>query len=111
MRLFRISFHNQGKVYEIYAKRVFQGDLYGFIEVSGLTFEETSAVLVDPAVERLRSEFKGVERTLIPVHSVIRVDEVEKEGPARVLEVGEGGKVTPFPVPAYPPRVDPKPQG
>jgi hypothetical protein len=110
MRLFRISFHNQGKVYEIYAKRVYQGDLYGFIEVSGLSFEETSAVLVDPAVERLRSEFKGVERTLIPIHAVIRVDEVEKEGPARVLEVSEVGKVTPFPGPAYPPRIDPKPQ-
>lgn len=110
MRLFRISFHNQGKVYEIYAKRVYQGELWGFIEISGLSFEETSTVLVDPAVERLRSEFKGVERTLIPIQAVIRVDEVEKEGPARVLDLGEGGKVTPFPGTTYPPRIDPKPQ-
>lgn len=109
MRLFRISFHDKDKVYEIYAKRVHQSDLYGFIEVSGLSFQESSAVLVDPAVERLRSEFKGVERTLIPIHAVIRVDEVEKEGPARVLETGESGKVTPFPGAAYPPRIDPKP--
>lgn len=110
MRLFRVSFQNQGKVYEIYAKRVYQGELYGFIEVSGLSFEETSTVLVDPAVERLRSEFKGVERTLIPIHAVIRVDEVEKAGPARVLDLSENGKVTPFPGAAYPPRIDPKPQ-
>lgn len=110
MRLFRVSFQNQGKVYEIYAKRVYQGELYGFIEVSGLSFEETSTVLVDPAVERLRSEFKGVERTLIPIHAVIRVDEVEKAGPARVLDLGDNGKVTPFPGAAYPTRVDPKPQ-
>jgi hypothetical protein len=111
MRLFRISFHNQGKVYEIYAKRVYQGDLFGFIEVSGLSFEETSAVLVDPSVERLRLEFKGVERTLIPIHAVIRVDEVEKAGPARVLESSEDSKVTPFPGPTYPPRIDPNPRG
>ncbi len=111
MRVFRITFHNQGKVYEIYAERVNQTDLYGFIEVGGLLFEETSAVLVDPAVERLKSEFKGVERTLIPIHSVIRVDQVEKEGPARVLETGNGSNVTPFPGPLYPPRAEPKPQG
>ncbi len=110
MRVYRIAFHNQGKVYEIYASRVSQGDLYGFVEVADLLFEESSAVLVDPAVERLKSEFKGVARSLIPIHSVIRVDEVEREGPARVLE-GSGSNVTPFPGPLYPPRTEPKPQG
>jgi hypothetical protein len=110
MRVFRVTFHNQGKVYEIYAARVNQGDLYGFIEVGGLLFEETSTVLVDPAVERLKSEFKGVERTLVPIHSVIRVDQVEKEGPARIHETGSDSNVTPFPGPIYPPRIEPKPQ-
>ena len=110
MRVFRITFHNQGKIYEIYAARVNQGDLYGFIEVGGLLFEETSTVLVDPAVERLKSGFKGVELTLIPIHSVIRVDQVEKEGPARVHETEQGSNITPFPGPLFPPRVEPKPQ-
>ena len=78
--------------------------------MGGLLFEETSTVLVDPAVERLKSEFKGVELTLIPIHSVIRVDQVEKEGPARVHDTEQGSNITPFPGPLFPPRVEPKPQ-
>lgn len=108
MRVFRICFHNQGKVYEIYAERVQQGDLYGFIEVSGLRFEETSPVLVDPSTERLKAEFKGVNRTLVPIHAVIRIDEVAKEGPVKIHDAGEKSNVTAFPAAFYPPRSDPE---
>ena len=59
MHVFRISFLNQGKIYEIYAKRVQQGELYGFVEVQGLLFEDSSKLLVDPSTERLKAEFKG----------------------------------------------------
>ena len=62
MRVFRICFINQGKVYEIYARRVRQGDLYGFVEAHEILFEDTGSVLVDPSSERLKAEFKGVER-------------------------------------------------
>ncbi|HDJ85999.1 MAG TPA: DUF1820 family protein, partial [Chromatiales bacterium] len=36
--IYRVVFFNQGKVYEVYAGHVGQGDLYGFIDVSGLIF-------------------------------------------------------------------------
>ena len=32
-RIYRISFRNEGKVIEIYARLVRQGELYGFVEV------------------------------------------------------------------------------
>lgn len=105
MRVFRVAFHNQGKIYEIYAKRVRQGDLFGFVELSELLFEEASALLVDPSAERLRSEFKGVDQTLIPLHAIVRI---EKEGPAKIHELGDKSNVTPFPTAFYPPRSDPK---
>jgi len=57
---------------------------------------------VDPAEERLKSEFAGVKRTHVPIHSVVRVDEVEKEGTNKIIALAEGEKVTPFPVPGYP---------
>ena len=41
--IYRVVFFNQGKVYEVYAKRVGQGDLYGFIDVSGLIFGARSS--------------------------------------------------------------------
>jgi hypothetical protein len=34
----------------------------------------------------------------IPMHSVIRIDEVEKEGTAKITD-SKGGNVTPFPLP------------
>jgi hypothetical protein len=95
-RVYKVVFHNQGKLYELYAREVGQSSMYGFIEVEGLIFGERSAVLVDPAEERLKSEFAGVKRTYVPIHSVVRVDEVEKEGTNKIIPLGgrEGGALS-----------------
>jgi len=96
---YRITFHNQGKVYEIYARDVHQSGLFGFIEVEKIVFGEKSTLLVDPSEEHLKSEFAGVSRTYIPMHAVIRIDEVDKSGQGRITEgSGKGEKITPFPV-------------
>jgi len=103
--MYRIQFFNQGKIYELYARHVHQGELFGFIEISGFAFGEKSAVLVDPSEERLQAEFSGVKKTIVPMHSVIRIDEVEKEGVNKIMSpASKGDKVTPFPMPYYPPR-------
>lgn len=96
-RIYRISFVNRDSIYEIYARHVGASGIPGFVQVGELLFGETSAVLVDPAEESLRTEFKGVDRTHIPMHAVVRIDEVEKQGPARISEAGGTGNVTPFP--------------
>jgi hypothetical protein len=97
MRIFKVTFLNQGKVYEIYAKSVRQGDLYGFIEVEDLIFEQTASLVVDPSAEKLKEEFSGVHRTRIPIHAVIRIDEVEKHGPGKITELDGSSNITPFP--------------
>ena len=97
-RIFRVFFVNQGKVYELYAKEVSQGGLYGFVEVRDLIFGERSDVLVDPSEEKLKAEFNGVSRIHIPMHAVVRIDEVEQQGVSKVIDVPGGGNVTPFPV-------------
>ncbi|HSN87816.1 MAG TPA: DUF1820 family protein [Thermoanaerobaculia bacterium] len=102
-RVYRVVFYNQGNVYEIYAKQVSQGAMFGFIEVEGLLFNERSKIVIDPNEDRLRSEFEGVQRFFVPMHSVVRIDEVEREGTARITST-EGGKVASFPVPIYTPR-------
>lgn len=107
-RLYRIQFHNQGKVYQIYARRVGQGSLYGFVEVSNLVFGESSSLVIDPAEERLKSEFEGVETAYIPLHAVIRIDEVEKQGSAKILNLEvPDSNVIPYPfAPSGPPKKD-----
>jgi hypothetical protein len=101
--IYRIVFLNQGKVYEIYARRVSQtGALFGFVEVEELVFGARKSVVVDPAEERLQLEFAGVKRTYLPMHYVLRIDEVDKQGTGKITNV-EGGNVTQFPMPVYTP--------
>jgi hypothetical protein len=108
-RVYRVHFFQQGEVYEIYAKQVTQGNLFGFIELEGLLFGQRSEVLVDPSQEKLAGEFKDVERVYVPMHAVLRIDEVAKEGVSRITKpAGEAANVAPFPGPIYTPTGSPK---
>ena len=103
-RIYRVQFLNQGKVYEVYARSVSQSNLLGFVEIEDLLFGERSGVVVDPSEERLKSEFTGVERSYIPMHHVLRIDEVEKRGTSQIRPVAEDeGKVTQLPTTIYQP--------
>jgi len=83
--LFKVSFVNQSKVYEIYARAVYQSDMIGFIEVEEFVFGENTTVVIDPSEDRLKTEFADVKRCYVPMHSIIRIDEVEKRGTAKIL--------------------------
>ena len=85
--LYRIAFVSHNQIYEIYATSISQGDLFGFVCVEGLTFGTTSSVVLDPSEEKLKAEFEGVERTFIPLHSILRVDSVKKQGTAKISPV------------------------
>ncbi len=100
--IFKVAFVNQGKVYEIYARKVSHGNLFGFIEVEELVFGERSAVVVDPSEERIKAEFEGVKRTYLPLHSVLRIDEVRQQGVSKISAY-EGSNVAQFPIPMYTP--------
>ena len=101
--IFKVIFHNQGKVFEIYARKVGHGAMFGFIEVEELIFGERSSVVVDPSEEKIQVEFAGVKRTYLPLHSVIRIDEVRKSGVSKVSAVDSGSTVAQFPFPVYTP--------
>ena len=102
--IYRIIFHNQGNIYELYARKVSQSELYAFVEVEQLIFDGRSELLVDPSEEKLKSEFSDVKRTYIPLQAVVRIDEVEKEGQNKILpSSGDNSNVTPFPLSMTPP--------
>jgi hypothetical protein len=96
--IYKVLFHNQGQIFEVYAHNIYQSDLYGFIEVEDYLFGKKTQVVIDPGEDKLRTEFEGVKRSFIPMHAIIRIDEVEKEGVAKVTE-SSGSNITPFPVP------------
>ena len=100
--IFKVIFQNETKVYEVFAREVYQSDMYGFITIEQLVFNERNSVLVDHSEEKLKTEFASVKRCYIPMHAIIRIDEVDKEGTSKIIE-GDN-KVTPFPTTVYTPN-------
>lgn len=105
-RLYRVRFASGSELYEIYARAVYQGDLYGFVVVEDLVFGSRAGIVVDPSEERVKREFEGVPRTLVPMHAIVRIDEVERRGTAKVAALD--GKVARFPA-AVPPHLPDRP--
>ena len=95
-KLYKITFSNQGKLYELYANEVSSSNLLGFIEIESLVFGEKTSLVVDPSEEKIKTEFEGVKRTYVPMHSVLRIDEVDEQGVSKVSKA-EGGNVTQMP--------------
>jgi len=97
-RVYRITFVSQGRVYELYARNVGSAEIFGFVEVSHLLWSQKSSVVIDPSEDSLKHEFSGVKRFFVPMHSVIRIDEVDHEGIAKIVGSTEKGTLSPFPV-------------
>lgn len=98
--IYRITFANQETIYEIYASKIAESEMFGFLEVEEFVFGENTSLVVDPSEERLKIEFENVKRTFIPMHSVYRIDEVNKQGIGKVRDkLTESGKVSLFPIP------------
>lgn len=95
--IYKVIFLNQNQVFELYARQIFQSDLYGFIEIEELLFGEKSKIVVDPGEEKLKAEFADVKRSYIPMHAIIRIDEVERQGVPKVSDNPSGSNVTAFP--------------
>ena len=76
--IYKIVFIQMGEVYELYAESIYQSDMYGFIEIEGYMFDQGSQIVVDPSEDKLKSEFKGVNRSYIPINAILRIDEVDK---------------------------------
>ncbi len=104
-KLFKVIFYNQGKIYEIYAKHVQQSNLFGFLEIEDLIFGEKSQVLVDPNEDSLKKEFEHTKRLYIPIHSILRIEEIDKEVSlkSRVISIKENNQQTKYTSPIYTP--------
>jgi len=103
--LYKVTFLNHGKIYELYARQVASSALWGFTEISELAFDVAASVVVDPTEERLRDEFGGTRRLHLPMQSIVRIEEVERRGALTIRDASTGEKVvTPFPLPLKPPR-------
>ncbi len=103
--VYKVIFQNGSQVFEVFARQIYQSDMWGFIEVEEFVFGERSKILVDPGEEKLKNEFKGVKRSYIPMQAIIRIDEVEKEGDSKVTNVSTAdSNVASFPIAGFSPE-------
>ena len=103
--LYKVTFFNAGKVYELYARHIGSSNLWGFTEVGELVFDVHDGVVIDPTEERLRDEFGNTRVLHLPMQSIVRVEEVERKGQSAIRDAGTGEKVvTAFPLPLKPAR-------
>ena len=94
--VYKIIFMQLGEVYEVFAKQIFQSDMYGFIEVENYIFNKDKQLVVDPSSEKLKNEFSDVQRSYIPMNAIIRIDEVKETEEAKIKE--NKGQVSSFPL-------------
>lgn len=76
--LFKIIYTQRDVVHEIYAEQVSESDMYGFIVVEDLFYDEQLELLPETAEEKPRFA-EEVQRTYIPIHAVIRIDEIQRK--------------------------------
>ncbi|MBC3765884.1 DUF1820 family protein [Neptunicella marina] len=100
--LFRIQFVSNGERYELFVRECCQGSMFGFVEIGDFVWDTHTSVVLDPSHEKLKDEFADVTRTYIPMHNVLRIDEVNKQGLAKISQLSD--KVTAFPTPVYTPK-------
>ena len=76
--VYKIIFIQLGEIYEVFAKKIYQSDMYGFVEVEEYIFNKDKQLVVDPSSEKLKNEFSNVERSYIPINSIMRIDKVNE---------------------------------
>jgi len=104
-KLYKVTFHNGGRIYELYARHIASGALWGFTEVSELVFDVNEGLVIDPTEERLRDEFANTRVLHLPMQSIVRIEEVNRKAQLAIRDAATGEKVVmPFPMPATPPR-------
>ena len=80
------NFYPVGEIYEVFAKQIYQSDMYGFIEVEEYIFNKDKQLVVDPSSEKLKNELE-VERSYIPINAILRIDEVKEGGEAKIKRI------------------------
>ena len=100
--LYKVTFINKGKVYELYAREVYNSEIYGFVYVADLVFDQNQPIVIDPAEDKIRDECKNVNVLHLPMHSVTRIEEVKKKMSCKIRDIRSGesmNNISPLPSP------------
>lgn len=102
-RVYRVLFHNQGKIFDVFVRSVGRAELFGFLELQDFVFSKPTSMVIDPTEDKLRNEFEAANRVFVPIGHVERIDEVPEVGEAKITE-SDGTLIHQFPTPQRPKR-------
>jgi len=83
-KLYKVIFIDEDKqVQTLHASILNPSSFLGLVEISDIVFIDESELIISPDDGKLKSKFKNVERSFIPLNSIVRIDEImlEKETP------------------------------
>ncbi len=83
-KLFKMIFIDEDKKNTDHTCVTAQSVLFsGLVEISDIVFIDQSELIIAPDDGNLKVKFKNVERSYLPLNSIVRIDEVmiEKETP------------------------------
>ena len=72
---YKVTFSNENELYQVCAREVSTSELLGLIEIGDFIFPQNKLVY-NPGEERIKREFEGIQRTWIPYHAIVRIDEI-----------------------------------
>lgn len=103
--LYRVEFVSGSERYEVYVKELLSSSIFGFVEIADFVWDTHTGIVLDPSHEKLKDEFADVERTYVPMHNVLRIDQVKKQGTAKITPLAnKSDKITPLHSPIYTPK-------
>jgi hypothetical protein len=100
--IYKVQFVNSGQRYEVYVRELQSSQVFGFVEIADFVWDNHTELVLDPSHEKLKDEFAKVKRTYIPMHNILRIDQVEKQGSAKISQLSD--KVTALHSPIYTPK-------
>lgn len=105
--IYRVEFVSGTERYQLYVKELITSQVFGFIEIADFVWDNHTELVLDPSHERLKDEFSDVQRTYVPMHNVLRIDQVLKQGSAKITALpdkGTGDNVRSITSPIYTPK-------
>ncbi len=73
-KIYRVQFKTGNRSYSLLARSVGESELFGFIEVADLLFEDQQRLIISPEDDALRKEFSQANFICIPHQHILRID-------------------------------------
>jgi hypothetical protein len=97
--MYRVNFTISGTAYELHAERIDFAHPY-FVTVEELAFPDQSSLVINPNGNEARKRFGEARRLLLPVQSVICIEEIAGKDKIRHLSVAPASATGAAPAPA-----------